>query len=311
MERKKSEYTRDASLTLRLPTVCNSPWAFVPRVSTMLFRDAAAQSKKAVATKRNTKVNVASAGVGLCLLLVVFDASQLSERAEKRAYAMKHGLPCMALVDPTVGAYAGRPELSLLRLADAQGARYMVADQVTVTELDSAACDHFLAPVKSSNPVGTNAIFLNTDRLTTPAARAVGLSHELVHVRHSDPTSLLGRHTLLRHLWMSEEGEAHLRALETARALHAPLLYPAWQDYLFWIYTLPLSYLFFAIVAVWILYKVRNQQARGPRISPTEQPQDADTAPHDLSDRGLKAALSLANTYSQPLERKTGRWFCH
>ena len=53
---------------------------------------------------------------------------------------------------------------------------------------------------------------------------------------------------------MSEEGEAHLRALQTARALHTPLLYPAWQDYIVWIYTLPLSYLFFAIVAVWILF---------------------------------------------------------
>jgi hypothetical protein len=176
---------------------------------------------------------------------------------------MEHGLSCIALSDPTVGVYPLTKELKLLAQADPLGAAYFRDHGVTVTPLDEATTTQCFGKVISNNPVGTNIIFLNTDRLRTSASRAVALSHELVHVEHSDHTSTMGKHSFLRHLWMTEEGEAHLHGLQTARKLHAPLMYPSWQDYVVWIYLLPISYMWFAIFGLSLVYiglQVRKTQ---------------------------------------------------
>lgn len=150
-------------------------------------------------------------------------------------------------------------ELNLLAQADPQAVAYFRASGVPVTPLNGAISNQCFGRVNSNNPVGTKIIFLNTDRLTTPESRAVALSHELVHVEHGDSTSSASRHSFLRHLWRPEEGEAHLHGLQTARRLHATLMYPAWEDYLAWIYLLPISYGIFALTAVLLLHEVRRE----------------------------------------------------
>jgi hypothetical protein len=72
------------------------------------------------------------------------------------------------------------------------------------TPLHDAVFNKFFTGL-SGNPVGTSAIVLRQDKLTTPELWAIAISHELVHVQHGDPTSALSHHTLLHHLWITEE----------------------------------------------------------------------------------------------------------
>lgn len=170
-----------------------------------------------------------------------------------------HGLSCVALSDPTIGAFPLTDELNLLAQADSQAVTYFRRAGVTVTPLDGATFTHCFGRMNSNNPVGTKTIFLNTDRLTTSEGRAVALAHELVHVEHGDPNSSMSRHPFAMHLWRTEEGEARLHGLQTARKLHTTLMYPAWEDYVAWLYLLPVSYGIFALTAVLIIHKVRRE----------------------------------------------------
>lgn len=192
--------------------------------------------------------------------LLLVDINQTGERSSAEQKAKAHGLSCMALSDPTVGAYTLTEELKLLAQADPQAAAYFHTAGVTVTPLDGATSTRCFGKKNSNNPVGTKAIFLNTDRLKTPGSRAVALSHELVHVEHGDPTTVMSRHSRLRHLWMTEEGEAHLHGLQTARRLQTPLMYPAWQEYITWIYLLPISYAVFLLTAVLFIREIRRER---------------------------------------------------
>lgn len=169
-------------------------------------------------------------------------ADEIGLREKAKAAAANYDLSCVSLSDPTEGANPMPEEHHLLRDADPEGERYFLSHHVTVTPLDGVTYRRCFGQFDSNNPVGTNFIFLNLDRLQTPALRATAISHELIHVQHSDPTSALGQHTLLYHLWRPEEAEAHLRGLTTAKALHSPLMYAEWQDRLVWIDTLPLFY---------------------------------------------------------------------
>src|SRR5882762_9780225 len=170
-------------------------------------------------------ITVAMVPIAFVVALVV--VNQLTQRSRAQRNAQEYGAPCIVLSDPTIGAYPLTEELKLLAKADPHAAYYFRSAGVIVTPLDDATATRCFGKVNSTNPVGTNIIFLNTDRLRTPVSRAIALSHELVHVEHGDGETTMGRHTLLNHLWMTEEGEAHLHGVQTARSLHAPLMYPA------------------------------------------------------------------------------------
>ncbi len=197
--------------------------------------------------------------VPVAFIALLVDINQMSERTTAEREAKALGLPCMALSDPTVGADPLTTELNLLAQADPQAVVYFRSAGVTVTPLDGATSNRCFGRLSSNNPVGTKTIFLNTDRLTTPEGRAVALSHELVHVEHGDPTSSMSRDSFVRHIWRTEEGEAHLHGLQTARRLNATQMYPAWEDYVAWIYLLPISYGIFALTAVLIIHEVRRE----------------------------------------------------
>jgi hypothetical protein len=64
----------------------------------------------------------------------------------------------------------------------------------------------------------------------------------LVHVEHGDANTVAARHSLFRHLWISEEGEAHRRGLRTAAGLRLRQFDPVLWEYATFIYALPTSY---------------------------------------------------------------------
>jgi hypothetical protein len=203
-------------------------------------------------------------GIGLLLCIPVaflaVDISLATERSVAAYKAVHTGQPGLALVDPTVGTYDGGPELAMLAAADPDGARYLHSHPVTITALHDDTFNQFFSGL-SANPVGTHAIILREDRLTTPELWAIAISHELVHVQHGDPTSALSHESLLHRLWITEEGEAHLRGLETARALHVRSIGPEWQDYIFNIYNLPITYGLIVIYIIGFLFTLKYWKA--------------------------------------------------
>lgn len=193
-------------------------------------------------------------------------ANELGLREEAKDAAAKSGQACIALSDPTTGANPMLEEHRLLRGADPEDETYFHTHQVLVTSLPGSIYRGCLGRSISSNPVGTNFIFLNLDRLNTPALRATALSHELIHVQHGDHTSTLGKHTFVDHLWRPEEAEAHLRGLQTAQTLHSLPMYPVWQDRVVWIDTLPLFYSLVGVDIFLFALTIRTKQRdRSPR----------------------------------------------
>jgi hypothetical protein len=94
--------------------------------------------------------------------LVVFDGSQIFQRATARNYVKTHGAPFLELADPTIGNYSGSEELALLSHADPQAAAYFVSADVTVTPLDEAIFVRCFGEQYSNTPVDTKMIFLNS-----------------------------------------------------------------------------------------------------------------------------------------------------
>ena len=121
--------------------------------------------------------------------MALLGANELGLRESAKSAAAKSGLSCISLADPTVGANPMPEEHRLLRQADLDNERYFLANRVLVTPLDGKTYRQCFGRQNSNNPVGTHLIFLNLDRLTTPALRATALSHELVHLRHGDPAT--------------------------------------------------------------------------------------------------------------------------
>ena len=202
--------------------------------------------------------------------------NELGLREEARAAAAKSDQACVSLSDPTAGANPMPEEHRLLRNVDPDGESYFLSHQVLATSLSGPIYKGCFGRSNSNNPVGTNIIFLNLERLNTQALRATALSHELIHVEHGDPATALGQHTLLRHLWQPEEAEAHLRGLQTAQALHSPTMYPVWKDRLIWIDTLPILYgLIVADLALFVIAlrdQTRKQLLQMIKGEPAESP---------------------------------------
>ncbi len=199
------------------------------------------------------------AGTVLSFFVLLLDADQLTERA----FLLPLRTGCFALLDPTVGLYSPSPELTLLAKAKPSAATYFTSRPITVTPLTEQQTEPCFGQTNSSNVPGTFAITLNTDRLQTPAQRAVALAHELVHVEHGDPAAEASHHSVFRHLWMTEEGEAHLAGLRAAQTLDSPMMYPAWQDYVVWIFLLPISYAWFILYAA-LCWMYRGSLRRAP-----------------------------------------------
>ena len=202
--------------------------------------------------------------------------NELGLREEARTAAAKSGQSCVALSDPTAGTNLMLEEHRLLRSVDPDGESYFLSHKVLVTSLSGSIYKGCFGRSNSNNPVGTNIIFLNQERLNNPALRATALSHELIHVEHGDPTTPQGQHTFLPHLWHPEEAEAHLRGLQTAQALRSPTMYPVWQDLLVWIDTLPILYgLIVADVALFVIAfrdRSRNRPLQKFKGAPAESP---------------------------------------
>ncbi len=138
----------------------------------------------------------------------------------------KTGPQCMALVDPTAPVSPQLrgfdPETAEdLTRANSTAAAFMHSHpMVSVTVLDGPTYLKCFGVSNSNNQAGTDAIFLNSERLPSPTLRAVAVAHELVHVEHSHKDTPQGQHNVFRHLFVSEEGEAHLSDQEAAKALH-------------------------------------------------------------------------------------------
>lgn len=86
-----------------------------------------------------------------CVALLV-DINQMSERTTAEREAEARGLPCMALSDPTVGAYPLTNELNLLAQADPQAVAYFHSAGVTVSPLANG-----ISPVTIRNTVSVTA----------------------------------------------------------------------------------------------------------------------------------------------------------
>jgi hypothetical protein len=192
------------------------------------------------------------------------------QRERARHYAQVHGeSSCLSLVDPAIYPNAHRTELALLAKADLEGAAYFRSHPVLITELDPGAFVPCFGEALSDTPVDTKAIFLNLGVLTTPELRAAALSHELIHVEHGDFNSRPGRHSLLHHLWISEEGEAHQRGARTAARLG---LRASIGEFIMYAYALPLSYVVILLLfclGLWSRSKYTNASSPAIGVVPS------------------------------------------
>ena len=204
--------------------------------------------------QRNVKSFISwTLGIVTFVLLCV-GGDDVIERPYKRLLTRGHALPFFALIDPTVGGQDyPTPELPLLRQVDPAGAAYLQSHFVTVTVLDDKTYRENFGASLSCNPPDTNAIFLDGSKLPSAKLRTVAIAHELIHVQHGDRTTSFGMHSWLQHLWLTEEGEAHLQALHVAKLLNVRPFWVPWIDYVEMIYVLPLLYLFLILDAAWFV----------------------------------------------------------
>jgi hypothetical protein len=112
--------------------------------------------------------------------------------------------------------------LRLLAQVDADGADYLSNHPVRITEMDGSEfgkCNR--GHHESVNAVTTpdSNIFINVSRSDTVAMKAAVVSHEVVHVEHGDRSHPRSQHSLLRHILIHEEGEAHWAGLLAAARL--------------------------------------------------------------------------------------------
>lgn len=74
----------------------------------------------------------------------------------------------------------------------------------------------------------TDTIFLNKQRFHSTSLRAV--AHELVHIEHGGDDTAQAHYSIDRHLFLSEEGEAHLADQRAAKKLRTvPLTHQSWR----------------------------------------------------------------------------------
>jgi len=103
-----------------------------------------------------------------------------TERYETVQNARRHGLSCMALVDPTVTTdnegngpllQGVDPQTAVhLQRADPEGVAFLHSQwDAQITVLDGSTYRRCFGRSNSNNPVGTGAIFLNRDRLPSPS----------------------------------------------------------------------------------------------------------------------------------------------
>jgi len=207
------------------------------------------------------------------LYCFAFTASGLFDRSNERDDAAKHGKPCLLFIDPDVGPNSTVAKLEpRLALVDPEDDAYLRNHGATVTLLDAATLakctTHHLF---SGAIVDTDSIIINSTALPDNDTRVVALAHELVHVQHGDPATPYGQHTFWRHLWMNEEGEAHLKDVQIARRLGVQPIVPFWQEYLCFIYEEPILYCLIVLFVVWVNCGIRIEKRlpRGKDASPS------------------------------------------
>ena len=206
-----------------------------------------------------TEAGVLIAGLSVLLLQSVWLSNQRHEANEN---ARRNGLSCMALVDPTITPRAAGeapvlqgvdPQTAVfLQRVDPEAAAFFHSHwSARVTTLDGPTYRRCFGATKSNNQAGTAAIFLDQDRLPSPELRAVAIAHELVHAEHGHRDTPQGRHRFL-HLFITEEGEAHLADQEAAIRLHTKPLDSPLIAAVLYIGTLPLLYGWF----IWTVYRL-------------------------------------------------------
>jgi hypothetical protein len=210
-------------------------------------------------------------------LCVISSAAFIYDRANKRADAAAHGKLCLLLIDPDVGPNSTVAKLEpRLARVDPEGDAYLRSHGASVTLMDIstiATCtreNNFFPELLSTQTRSS----VNSTALPDNDQRVVALAHELVHVQHGDPATPDGQHTFFRHLWISEEGEAHLKDVQIAKRLGVHPIIPIWKEYLCFIYVEPILYCLAVLLVVWIQLGIRIEKCihRGKDASPSLAP---------------------------------------
>lgn len=200
-----------------------------------------------------------------------------TERSDALQNVRRYGPSCMALVDPTVTTDSAgdgplfqgvdpQTAVFLQRVAPEASAFFHSHWSAQVTVLDGPTYRNCFGGSNSNNQTATDAIFLNRDRLPSPELRAIAIAHELIHAEHGHPDTAQGRHSL-RHLLITEEGEAHLADQEAAIRLHTKSLDSPLEAFLFYIGTLPLLYGWCLLTTYRVAKLSRGRSKRRPAVS--------------------------------------------
>lgn len=185
----------------------------------------------------------------------VFARERAIQRARDRSDDTRF---CTMLTERASGPVTSQLVLMFLRTADPGGYAYLNSHPITVSWVggdELARCENrrLDGPIHySAYLIGTNHILLNRDALADDPSTAVAISHELVHVRYGDDGDRASHRSLPSRFWRSEEGDAHLRGLQTGEFLHLSekILNPV-LEYREFIYPLPLhGALFMAVLLI-------------------------------------------------------------
>ena len=183
----------------------------------------------------------------LCAELgLICTAPRLYRERSETVAAERNGVGCHAVADPSPGLLAAKdlPAAMALWQADPHAAAFLASlPSLSIVELPTAAYQSCFPPGFANTTILTEAVYLDSGRLDSPGIRAVAVTHELVHVAHSHPSTPEGKHSALRHFFFSEEAEAHLAGIRAARRLHIAPPTPIWQDYLIDLFPIPTFYL--------------------------------------------------------------------
>ena len=192
--------------------------------------------------------------LALCLVLYfLMTIIEVAQHFDRARIAYKNEATTAALRKLT-GNPVPEETLSVLRRIDPSGYNYFQEGHLEASVLSADLFVQRLGkPYRHTMALtatpwdGQPIVFLNGGLLNSPVLQAVGFAHEIVHARHGDLGDPMSHHSAWRHLWMTEEGEAHLRQLRLSQSLHLPLrkpLSPAWIEYVALIYPFQLWLLF-------------------------------------------------------------------
>ncbi len=205
------------------------------------------------------------------------------ERSNSLKWIEEHGQDCSILLPQNQHSYVSSKVGQLLQRGDPDGYAYLQSHNIPIAAVSSveiSRCEHLkpkAVPPFSSNLTGTPGILLNRTKLPTDAFMAVALSHELVHVRYGDNADARSHRGSISRLWLSEEGDAHKRGIQTAQNLHIThsVFASRFDEYRTFVYPIPIHAGFTAmfVFLAFLLGKVLSRFVfnRSPKSSTATQ----------------------------------------